>query len=187
MKNIKYLILALILELTLVIPNIYAEETVKIESIDLVEKSETTTEESTPSIDGLKIGLDLSFVDVEDSIKYKVVINNTSKKDYEIKKEKDFDSNDYLEYKYEFVNGNKVKSNDKLTMYITVTYKNEITDDKLTDGKYISDNNLVLNLENSSLINSIIKVPITGKKHMDSNNINNYTLSDNSIHSIKTS
>ena len=153
----------IILGAILIVPSIYAEENVKIESIEIVEKSETTTQESEPNIDGLKIGLDLSFVDIGNSIKYKVVINNTTKKDYEIKKEKDFDTNDYIEYKYEFENGNKVKSNDKLTMYITVTYKNEISTESLTDGKYISDNNLVLNLENSSIISSLIKVPITGK------------------------
>ena len=170
MKNIKYLIIAIILSITIGIPSIYAEENITIESIDLVEKSETTTEESEPTKEGLKIGVDLGFTDVGDYAKYKVVINNTTKKDYEIAKEKEFDANDYLVYTYDFDGENIVKSNEKLTMYITITYKNEISTEALTEGKYVSSNELSLSLENKSAIDKVtgkvkevIKVPITSK------------------------
>jgi len=170
MKYIKYLIFVTLLSLTLGIPSIYAEENITIESIDLIEKSETTTEESAPTKEGLKIGVDLGFTDVGDYAKYKVVINNTTKKDYEIAKEKEFDANDYLVYTYDFDGENTVKSNGKLTMYITITYQNEISTDALTDGTYISSNELSLSLENKSAIDKVtgkvkevIKVPITSK------------------------
>ena len=44
-------------------------------------------------------------------------------------------------------------------MYITITYKTEISNDKLIDGKFIENNNVSINLEN---VKNITKNPITG-------------------------
>ena len=148
MKKIFNILLISILTV-LFIPNVYAANSMEIESINLVDKSEKTTEISTPSVNGLKIGFDLSFSDVGDYAKYEVVVNNSTNKEYEIKDETTFSSSNYIEYKYEFKEKtNRVKANSKVTLYITVTYKNAVPADKLTDGKYIENNEMAISLSN---------------------------------------
>ena len=148
MKKIFNILLISILTI-LFIPNVYAANSMEIESINLVDKSEKTTEISTPSVNGLKIGFDLSFSDVGDYAKYEVVVNNSTNKEYEIKDETTFSSSNYIEYKYEFKEKtNRIKANSKVTLYITVTYKNAVPADKLTDGKYIENNEMAISLSN---------------------------------------
>ena len=148
MKKIFNILLISILTV-LFIPNVHAANSMEIESINLVDKSEKTTEISTPSVNGLKIGFDLSFSDVGDYAKYEVVVNNSTNKEYEIKDETTFSSSNYIEYKYEFKEKtNRIKANSKVTLYITVTYKNAVPADKLTDGKYIENNEMAISLSN---------------------------------------
>ena len=124
MKKIaKFLSLIIILTFSFTISNVYAEEKITIESVTLEEKTDTTTELSKPTKDGMNIGFDLSFAQVNDYVKYKVIINNPTNEEYQIEKEAKFNSSDYLTYKYEFdSNSNIIKKNSKLTMYITITY-----------------------------------------------------------------
>ena len=147
MKKISYLLL--IIMVSLFIPNVNAKEEVSIESINLVDKSELTTELSSPTKSGLKIGFDLSFSNVGNYAKYEVVVNNDSNKEYEINDETSFSSSNYIEYKYEFKEKtNRVKANSKVTLYITVTYKNAVPNDKLVNGKYIENNEMAISLSN---------------------------------------
>ena len=161
MKKIsKFLLLIIIMTFSFTISNVYAEEKITIESITIDEKSDTATELSKPTKDGMNIGFDLSFAQVNDYVKYKVIINNPTNEEYQIEKEAKFNSSDYLTYKYEFDNNsNIIKKNSKLTMYITITYKTEISNDKLIDGKFIENNNVSINLVNDK---NITKNPITG-------------------------
>ena len=139
MKKIKYLLLIILA--IVFIPNVNAKDDVSIESINLIDKSDKTTELSVPTKNGLKIGFDLSFGSLGDYAKYEVVIKNDSNKEYEINDETKFSSSNYIEYKYEFKEQtNRVKANSKATLYITVTYKNAVPNDKLTDGKLIIGN-----------------------------------------------
>ena len=147
MKKISYLLLIILV--SLFIPNVNAKEEVSIESINLVDKSELTTELSSPTKSGLKIGFDLSFSNVGNYAKYEVVVNNDSNKEYEINDETSFSSSNYIEYKYEFKEKtNRVKANSKVTLYITVTYKNAVPNDKLVNGKYIENNEMAISLSN---------------------------------------
>ena len=147
MKKISYLLLIVLV--SLFIPNVNAKDEVSIESINLVDKSEQTTELSNPTKSGLKIGFDLSFSSLGDYAKYEVVINNDSNKEYEINDETKFSSSNYIEYKYEFKEKtNRIKANSKATLYITITYKNAVPNDKLTDGKYIENNEMAISLSN---------------------------------------
>ena len=153
MKNfIKYVLFLVITALFLSVPKVYAAESVSIESVTLYEKEDTVTELSEPSIEGLKIGFDLSFTNVNDYAKYKVIINNPTDEDYEISEETNFDISDYIEYKYEFDDDkNIVNKNSKLTMYIIITYKTAVPTDELTNGKYIENNNMSISLSNESI------------------------------------
>ena len=152
MKRIlKLFILLLVMFIT---PNVMAKDKVSIESVTLDDKSDTVTEVSKPSVKDLNISFDLSFSNLNDYAKYKVVINNTTNTDYEISKDNNFNKSDYLEYKYEFDNTNVVKANSKLTMYVVITYKNEVPSNKLVDGKYVENNNMAISLSNGEEVSN---------------------------------
>ena len=150
-KHIKYLIPIFIMALFLWVPNVFAAENITIESATLTDKSDSVSEISEPTLNGLNIGFDLSFSQVNDYAKYKVVINNPTSEDYEISKNKEFSSSDYLTYTYTFDGeSNVVKAKEKLTIYITITYKTAVPSDKLTDRKYIETNAMAINLSNET-------------------------------------
>ena len=172
MKKLGYTLLTLVLSI-IMIPMVFAKDEVKIESYELVENSKTTTELSDPKIDGLNISFDLSFGNVKDYAKYKIVVTNPTKTDYEITKDVDFDISDYITYSYEFEKDNNiVNANDKLTMYIVVTYSKEVPADKLVDGKYIENNKMAISLasdtsstskeENPNTSSSILLICVLG-------------------------
>ena len=159
-KLLNILILIIIMAFSFAVSNVFAKEEITIESVTIEEKSDTTTELSEPTINGLSIGFDLSFAQVNDNAKYKIIINNQTNEDYQIDKESTFNSSDYLTYKYEFDNNsNVIKKNSKLTMYITITYKTEVPSDKLINGKFIETNNVAINISDGK---NIIKNPLTG-------------------------
>ena len=146
-KIIKYFIYIFILTIFITIQNVNADGNISIESVTLVDKTETVSELSLPNVKDLSIGFDLSFVNVNDSAKYKIVIDNPTNKTYEISKESSFNSSEYLSYNYEFENdSNVVKKNSKYTMYITITYKKMVPDEQLVEGKYIENNSLAIDL-----------------------------------------
>ena len=150
MKKIaKFLLLIIIMTFSFTISNVYAEEKITIESLTLEEKTDTTTELSEPTINGLNIGFDLSYSQVNDYAKYKIIINNLTNDDYQIDKESKFNSSDYLTYKYEFDNNtNIIRSNSKLTMYITIIYKTEVPNEKIINGKFTETNTVTINVSN---------------------------------------
>ena len=95
-KHIKYLIPIFIIVMFLWVPNVFAAENITIESATLTDKSASVSEISEPTLNGLNIGFDLSFSQVNDYAKYKVVINNPTSEDYKVSKSKEFTSSDYL-------------------------------------------------------------------------------------------
>ena len=150
-KHIKYFIPIFIMAMFLWVHNVFAAENITIESATLTDKSDSVSEISEPTLNGLNIGFDLSFSQVNDYAKYKVVINNPTSEDYKVSKSKEFTSSDYLTYTYT-IDGesNVVKAKEKLTIYITITYKTAVPSDKLTDRKYIETNALTINLSNET-------------------------------------
>ena len=161
-KHIKYLIPIFIMAMFLWVPNVFAAENITIESATLTDKSDSVSEISEPTLNGLSIDFDLSFSQVNDYAKYKVVINNPTSEDYEVSKSKKFTSSDYLTYTFDG-ESNVVKAKEKLTMYITITYKTAVPNDKLTDGKYIETNAMTINLSNET---ETINNPNTGDNLM---------------------
>ena len=73
MKKLLLLIISIIA--ILFIPNVYATDSVKIESITPTLHNAREVHE--PDIDGLDIKFDLSFSNPGDNIVYKIVINNS--------------------------------------------------------------------------------------------------------------
>ena len=150
MKKIKYLLTTILLAI-IMLPMVFAKDEVKIESYELIENSETTSELSKPKIDGLTISFDLSFSKVKDFAKYKIVVDNPTTKDYEISKDIDFDISDYIDYSYEFEKDNNiVKADSKMTMFIVVTYAKEVPASMMKDGKFIENNKMAISLSNDN-------------------------------------
>ena len=134
-KIVNYFLLILLT--ILLIPNVYALNNVKIESITLDTKSNDFLEMYPPKYEGMDISFDLSYMNVEDQVKYKVILKNYSNREYYINKDSISSSDEYIEYKYEFDNNSyTIKPNQEKTMYITIKYKNQIPQSKLADGVY---------------------------------------------------
>ena len=155
MKKKLLLIIALFALLLLPI-KIKAAENIEIKSIEIVEQTEEGIEKSKPTFENLKVYFDLNFKNINDSIKYKVVLKNNDEQDYEVEETTKKSGDNYLEYKttYEGTN-NIVKTGEEKTIYITVTYVEEVPIDKFVDGAYHAQNNIKI------LFNSKEKNPNT--------------------------
>ncbi len=143
--------LLMILFMFMLIPNILKAAEVSIENITLVDHSDLLSEKTPASASGLNVNFDVSFTNLDDFAKYKVVINNPTNTEYEVQQETDFTSSDHIVYTYSYEGDSKIlKANSKLVMYITLTYKYEVQPDELTDGKFVEKNKLTVNLSNGT-------------------------------------
>ena len=153
----KFKLLLLILLGICFIPNVYAADDVKIESISVAEKSEDTEELTPASFSGLDVNLDVKFLNEKDHIKYNVVVANNSNKDYDITNTTKFGESDHIKYVYSYNNGNSVvKANTKQTMQIDVIYERKVDENELdASGRYVENKNMVVSLsrKTSNIIN----------------------------------
>ena len=153
MKKTINIVMILIISL-MFIPNVYASNNIKIDSVSLVDKSENVIELSKPTINDMSLGFDISYLNLGDYAKYKVVITNTSSRDYYINNETKFKSSDYLTYKYEFNEKTSVvKKNSSITVFITITYNKLVPVEKLKNGMYIENNAMSVDLTDVILSN----------------------------------
>lgn len=135
------------------ITNVYAADNVKIKSVELVDKSVNTIETSEATFNGLTMNFDLKFTNVNDYAKYKVTVENKENKDYKILIDSNFDNSKYIAYDY--VKADSLKANSDTEFYVTVSYKNEVSEDSFSDGKYSEKNSAVLKLDDGSVSNPI--------------------------------
>ena len=125
-------------------------EGVKIKSIELIEKSETATEIETARFEGLEVFFNIKFQELNDKAKYKIIIENTSDIEYEIKTTNSFEAKNYLTYEYTFAEeGNIIKPQSNKTLFVEVKYKNEVPEEAYINGKYSQDNVLNIYVDNT--------------------------------------
>lgn len=139
-KNFK-LIIFLMLLLFPFITN--AEENdIKIKNIELVEKSEKVVELENAKFEGLEVWLNLKFFELNDSAKYKLVIENTSDKEYKINNNGEiFTEEKYISYTFEFEDTDEIfEPGSERTMYIIVKYETEVADSDYVENVYVNDN-----------------------------------------------
>lgn len=154
MKKLKYLLFALV---TIMVSSfVYAKDSVEIKSIELDSKSTNAIVNSEPTFSGLTMNVDVSFRKVDDFVKYKVVVINNTDSEYELKEDASFNESNYISYKYE--TEDVLKAKEESIVYVTITYKNEISSDDLVDGKYNESNRSVIQLTETS---STVKNPYT--------------------------
>ena len=150
MKKLLYITVAFIIAM-IFIPNVFAEDEVSIKSYELVYNTETTIEVSKPKVDGLNISFDLSFSKVNDYARYKLVISNPTNKDYELSKDLEFSTSDYISYTFEYDDGDSIiLANKEKIMYITITYEKVVPAEALVDGKFIETNKMSIGLSYAS-------------------------------------
>ena len=89
----------LILVLCFIPTFVYAENEVKITSIELVEKTVETEIVEDATFDGLTINVNLKMKEVGDYAKYKVTIKNETDQDYELAPQESAEDA-YIKYKY---------------------------------------------------------------------------------------
>ena len=153
-KRIFSIIVYFLILFSVFIPNVYAKNKINIESVTLIEKSDKVIELENPTVDNMNIGFNLNFVEINDYVKYKVIISNDSNKDYYIDNENKFSGSDYVEYIYDYENyDSKIKPNSKLEMYITIKYIKAIPMDKLVNGIYKESNNMSIDLTDVIITN----------------------------------
>lgn len=141
MKKIIFLLLFLL------IPFIVNAE-VKITNVQLDSHTEGLEAEEKPDFEGLKIIFNLQFKEVGEFVKYKVTINNDTKKDYEIEDISNVSKKGYFKYDLTYINNEKiVKPNESKDVYITVTYDKEVPNEEYNaEGVYTKKENFVINL-----------------------------------------
>ena len=144
----KYLLVFLLL-LTVLIPfNINAKEAVEVTDIEIEEKTPGVEVISDVTYQGLKINFNVSFLNVEDFIRYKVTLKNNTDKDYEINSNTDgLNKSEFIEYFINFNDNTKIiKANSEKTFTITIMYVKEVSSTNFTNGVFVEDNSINLNL-----------------------------------------
>ena len=152
-RKVKLLLLSLIF---LVPFMVFAEDKVEntnhsgdvyIASSELIKASDGVEEIEKPTLKDLDVKFNVRFSEVNQSIEYKLIIKNTSNKDYNISTDNSFNKSDYITYNFKYDDGSDIiKANSEEEMLVTITYTKEVPSDKLTDGKFIEDNAMSLNL-----------------------------------------
>ncbi len=140
------------------------EKSVSVSSISLVDKSEYVEEIKAASAVGKNIGLDLIMFQPSDSIKYKIVLNNDSNKDYTLDDNLNVKS-DYFDYTIEIPDGsNVIKGKESKEVYLSVNYKDRVPEEQFSTPVYNDVNNIVVGLsaESASGIQKIFENPKTG-------------------------
>ena len=156
MNKIKYFLFIMLF--SFIIPNVFAKETINIKSIVLDSKSETTTINSEPTFSGLEMNYDISFEEVGDFAKYKIVIENNTNKTYKVSEEKSFKLSEFVTYSYE--SGQELKPNTTSEIYVIIKYSYKIEDSLFVEGKYVETNNAILQMTDEN--NVTIVNPNTG-------------------------
>ena len=123
---------------------------VKITNVELVDSKTYYELEKNPSFKDLTINYNLKFSNKDDFAKYKVILKNDTKKDYEIEEGEKFNEGEFIKYEFTLENSsNKViKANEERVMYITATYVKEVPVTSFTEGNYNEKNNMTINLSN---------------------------------------
>jgi len=154
-KKVKLLLLSIIFLVPFMVfaeskvENIDHSGDVYIASSELIKASDGVEEIEKPTLKNLNVKFNVKFSEVNQSIEYKLIIKNISNKDYNISTDNSFNKSDYITYNFKYDNGSDIiKAGSEEEMLVTIAYTKEVPSDKLTDGKFIEDNDMSLNLSN---------------------------------------
>lgn len=160
MKNKMFLLILLLLVPFVVRAKECDENCIKIESVEAISKSGNIIEKKEPVLNGRDINLDLKINNLNDSIKYKVVVKNESKEDYALGTKEMNKGNKYISINYSSNDDLVIEGGEEKELFIDVTYNNLIKSNEFKLGKYDFNDKVVLQLSNNNPINP---ETITGK------------------------
>ena len=141
MKKIKSILVAILAVLALA-PNTFAtgvsSRAVEIKSIEpeIMAGNPTVSE---PTFDGLEMSLNVSFSAPNDSVKYKITIQNNTDTEYELSEETPFDDSEYVTFDYELENDTLVAQGEAV-VYLTLTYASAVPASEIGDSGYAVNN-----------------------------------------------
>ncbi len=121
-----------------------------IKSIELIDKSDNAEELEEASFNNLDVVLNIKLYDINDYVKYKLVVNNNSSDDLEINNDIS-SNNEYIDYKIEVEDSDVVKKGKESILYLTVTYKNEAPKEAYRSAKIESNTSVTLKLFSEDL------------------------------------
>ena len=138
----------------LFIPFMVKAADVEIKNITLLEKVGDVVINNEPTYKGMKINFDLSFTNVEDSVKYKVVVKNNTNETLEIDGDPQYGDHNYIKYTAEF-NGddNAIKAGEEKEIVLIVTYDKEIPVEEFDNGVYNEKGTVSISFLNLSSTN----------------------------------
>jgi len=123
---------------------------VKITSAEIVDQTKDLEVDPNPKFEGLKLNIDIKFANKGEFVKYKLVVKNDTKKDYEIEAGETFSEGDYIKYLTEYEKEDSIlKAGTEREIFITVSYENEVPAEAFKDGKYTESKAVAINLSNN--------------------------------------
>ncbi len=136
---------------------------ISISSIKVKQKDESVTEINKATTRGNNINLNISMMNVGDSIEYEVIVKNQSNKDFELDKNSFNLGSKYMDYTITSPdNSNIVKAQSSKTVYLKVKYKTEVPASAFENGIFNDNLTMTVNLSNGSNTPNKIKNPNTG-------------------------
>ena len=125
--------------------------TVCIISTKLDSASDSAIINEPPLVEGLSVSFDVSLKNVNDQVKYKIIVKNKTNEDYKLNVN-NFKKSDYITYSYSFESGNNtLKANSNTTLFVTIKYEHEVPQSQLMEG-FTETNTLVLST-NKDIVN----------------------------------
>jgi hypothetical protein len=123
---------------------------VKIKEVILVDKTDGIEAEEKPEFENLKINFNLNFSKVDEFVKYKVIVENSADKDYEIDDTTSFSDGEYIKYEFSYDGEKIVKSKGTKEFFITISYNKRVPLSEYVDGKFKEKNSMTINLSNET-------------------------------------
>ena len=132
---------------------------VYISEVSLEEKSDDVIVNKRAIPDGLSIDVDVKLNNLGDFVKYKVVVKNTTNKDYKIDSKTKYGNSEYIKYEFSFTDNNEIKAGQEKIMYVKISYNREIPESELVNGGFRETRSMDIALvDNESIVN-----PKTGR------------------------
>ena len=161
--------------ITVLIPFIVNAEScdmdkISIDSVTMNEKSDNVVEIDNATINRNIINVNLSMLDVGDSIEYKVLVKNRDNKDYKINNISFDMDNNYIDSSIIDKDGSDIiKANSSKNIYLKIKYANEVSDEDFESRIFNDTQTMTVNLATRkstpipTQILDIIKNPNTGE------------------------
>ena len=148
----KYLLLVLLFLFPF---GVYAEECdstkVKIKSIDLESKTESTEILEEATVEDMNVNLNVKFQGVGDEVVYNILVENESNDDFELTKDNLVDESLYMKYELKTEDDSYiVKAQSEKNVQLKVSYDKEIEEEKFVDGSFQEEKVFRISLANET-------------------------------------